>query len=205
MRGMFVVFEGIDGAGTTTQARMLGDRLRCKKDNVVITAEPTTGPVGYLIRLILSGRLGTDFDRRALALLFAADRLDHLTYEILPHLERGDTVISDRYSLSSLAYQSLDAPLDWVLEINRFAIEPDILFFLDVPPDVAYARIRDSRYTKEMFEKYEALVKIANIYNSVLSVPSISTKVVRIDGTISKEEVAEQVWEKFLAYYETRK
>jgi dTMP kinase len=113
MKGHFIVFEGIDGAGTTTQSRLLQETLT--RDNVPIhlTAEPSDGPIGLIIRQILGGRIvvkGMSGLRPprwpTMALLFAADRLDHLESEILPNLADGITVLSDRYVYSSLLYQT---------------------------------------------------------------------------------------------------
>jgi dTMP kinase len=106
-RGRFLVLEGLDGAGTTTQARLLADRLRRGGRRAHLTAEPSGGPVGALLRQVLTRRIGggegEGFDAGALALLFAADRLDHWSAEIDPRLAGGEDVVSDRYALSSLA------------------------------------------------------------------------------------------------------
>jgi len=204
-RGMFIVFEGIDGAGTTTQCGILAKRLDALEPGrgVTITAEPTTRPVGGLIREVLGGRLvsgesrsgdGTSFDRRALALLFAADRLDHVTGEIEPMLDRGDYVISDRYVLSSIAYQGMDAPVEWVSEINRFAPGPDLTFFLDVPADLAWQRIQASRPDREIFETQRTLEKVVDAYREAVRV-SEQKGIISLDGTLSVDEVAARVWD----------
>ena len=109
--GVFVVLEGIDGAGTTTQAQRWAAHLRAQRRLVHVTHEPSGGPVGAQIRLVLTQRISLPVTRRAevMALLFAADRLDHVSSEVEPHLRDGYVVISDRYDLSSLAYQSTSA------------------------------------------------------------------------------------------------
>lgn len=193
-RGIFVALEGIDGSGTTTQATRLRDRIRhlFPKTLVALTAEPSMGPVGMLIRNILRGRL-TPFDRRALALLFAADRLDHVTHEIEPALERGGVVISDRYVLSSFAYQALDAPTEWVAEINRFALRPDITIFLDVAPEVALGRIANARAGRDLFETSEMLERIAAAYREALGREGIGPVEV-LDGTRPRDEVEEGIF-----------
>lgn len=200
-RGLLIVFEGIDGAGTTTQAAALRHRLSARTDPVVVTAEPSTGPVGMLVRSVLRGRvMGRDmwgrvsaFDRRALALLFAADRLDHVACEIEPVLRHGGVVICDRYVLSSLAYQSLDAPRDWVVALNRFAPVPDLTVFLNVPVEVALARIGRTRAGREVFETAETLGRVAEAYREVLASDLVGP-VVMLDGTLTREEVADGVF-----------
>ena len=111
MSGRFIVLEGIDGAGTTTQCARLAARLRAGKAPVRTTREPSDGPVGATIRQILAGRVvgagGRAPGWATMALLFAADRADHIDAEIEPFLSTGGTVISDRYDASSLAYQSV--------------------------------------------------------------------------------------------------
>ena len=202
-RGLFIVLEGIDGAGTTTQCRLLADRLRTARPDreVTITAEPTTRPVGRLIRDVLGGRLvGRDtpqglepFDRRALALLFAADRLDHMAWEVAPGLVAGRVLLSDRYVLSSLAYQGVDAPRDWGAGINSFASRPDITFYLDVSPEVALERIRASRQDRDIFETSDFLERVSSAYQDALALYG-SEGVHVLDGTLSSDEVFRRIW-----------
>src|SRR5512139_742195 len=116
IEGLFIAIEGIDGAGTTTQAKLLFDGLRARGLPVHLTREPSDGPIGVLIRQILTGRVVVPGlqgprapDWATMALLFAADRLDHVEAEIAPNLADGVTVVSDRYDYSSVAYQSVTA------------------------------------------------------------------------------------------------
>jgi len=203
-RGLFIVFEGLDGAGTTTQSHLLAERVREADPDrpVLVTSEPTSGPIGSLIRQVLRERVAAvtafgvrePFDRKALALLFAADRLDHGSCEIGPLLDAGYVVISDRYLLSSLAYQGMDAPIEWVAGINRFARPPDLLVFLDVPAKVAWERIRASRPGHELFETPETLARVAEAYQRALETcPPESLKI--LSGDIPREDVADRVWE----------
>jgi dTMP kinase len=158
-RGAFIVLEGIDGAGTTTQTNALREHFRQTGRKVFFTHEPSDGPVGMLIRLALQGRLvggnyathdeddssaGGDatFDPTALALLFAADRADHLAAQVKPNLDAGRIVVCDRYLLSTLAYQGQTNDDAWLLQINRPAIVPDLTLFLDLPPAEALERMR---------------------------------------------------------------
>ena len=180
-RGPFIVLEGIDGAGTTTQLNALRDHFQRTGRRAFFTHEPSDGPVGMLIRLALQGRLAggryalhdpgdaaqpasADFDRTALALLFAADRADHVATQVRPNLDAGRIVVCDRYLLSTLAYQGQSCDAEWLLEINRPAVTPDLTFFLDVPPSAAEARMRASRWKKEMFETKDEQGAIREAY-----------------------------------------
>ncbi len=170
-KGFFLVLEGIDGSGTTTIGRMLESELKSKGINAHYTFEPTFGPVGSLIKNILSRRVVMNsgdrkelFDQKSVALLFAADRLDHIKNEIEPLLGKGFVVISDRYKYSSYAYQSLFAKESWVYEINRFAIDPDLLLFLDVDIKTGLKRVGIRGNVKEIYEKADLLRKVRKNY-----------------------------------------
>ncbi len=151
MTGRFIVLEGADGVGTTTQMRALAQRLSARGRSVHTTAEPSTGPVGLLIRELLKTRAHDDATKRELALLFAADRLHHHAREIAPRLAAGDDVISDRYVLSSLVYQSLDLPLEWVRALNAHAPAADATLLVTLPVDVALGRL-GARSERDLFE-----------------------------------------------------
>src|SRR5688500_19723673 len=144
MTPIFVVLEGIDGAGTTTQTERLVQHLRSRGRRAQATREPSQGPVGRLLREILLGAhapaSGQPMNGRTMALLFAADRLDHLQREIEPWLADGVDVASDRYLLSSLAYQAEEADRPWVAELARGIRPPDLTLLLDVPVEVAARR-----------------------------------------------------------------
>jgi dTMP kinase len=141
---MFIVLEGIDGSGTTTQLNRLAERLRPQGRSVVATREPSPGPIGLLLRDLLRGTHanpdGSSLDERAMALLFAADRRDHLTREIEPALAGGFDVVSDRYLPSSLAYQAVAADRAWVEQLANGVREPDLTLLLDVEIGVAARR-----------------------------------------------------------------
>jgi len=161
----FIVFEGLDGSGLTTQAHILRERLEKVGYEVYLTKEPTDGLIGSIIRGYLRGEviLNKTFDKVALALLFAADRAIH-TNKIINLLESGVIVISDRYKLSSFAYQSVELDLDWIMEINKNTIDPDITFILDVPPSIALRRIKRSRFHLELYEDIKILEKVRENY-----------------------------------------
>lgn len=198
-RGLFIVLEGLDGAGTTTQAKELVRRLEAKGERAHCTAEPSSGPVGSQIRMMLAGRLtgykGAPWDRRALALLFAADRLDHLACGIEPRLSSGIHVVCDRYVLSSLAYQGLDNPAEWVEEINRYARPPDLTFFLRVKAEIALGR-RQAATTgaRDLFETLPQQQRIEAHYEKDIGSLGELHRVRVVDGTLPIERVSDEIW-----------
>jgi dTMP kinase len=153
----FLVIEGIDGAGTTTQCHRLAQRF-----GLHATREPSDRSVGKLIRSILRGDAGT-VDERAVALLFAADRLDHVEAEIAPML-RTRSVISDRYVMSSIVYQSLRVDRAFVAEINRFAQKPDLTILVDVDPRVAASRRAGRGGPAERYDDDDTQARLAAAY-----------------------------------------
>jgi len=193
----FIVFEGLDGAGTTTQAARLHDHCTRLGASGFLTNEPTSGPIGTFIRRLLTGkengRDGAPYrpDERAMGLLFAADRLAHSS-EINSQLERGATVICDRYLLSSLAYQTLDSTItaDWVIDVNRGCTIPDLTLFIAVPVDVCLARIGARNAETSIYETKTQLESIAANYERMLSIYEKKFgRVVRIDGSGSIDQV----------------
>lgn len=163
--GKFIAFEGIDGSGLTTQAGELRKWFRKQRQRCRLTKEPSEGPIGALIRLVLQGRLRevaqeNDFEHW-LALLFAADRHDHLANVILPTLRRGIHVVTDRYYLSSFAYQGVAIDLTTLHAMNARCRRPDLTIFLDVPVEVCNARIEsdrsDNRWQTDLYDDPEKL------------------------------------------------
>jgi dTMP kinase len=198
-RGRFVVLEGLDGAGTTTQARLLGDALRADGRTVHLTAEPSGGPVGALVRQVLNhriaGRDGAPFDAAALALLFAADRLDHAAVEIAPKLAAGVDVVSDRFTLSSLAYQGLAVgDLPWVEAVNARAPAPDLTVFLRVRSGVGLRRRHAASLDREIFEVAAFQRRVAASYErSIERLRATGQAVAVLDGERPVPEVAAAV------------
>ena len=191
--GRFIVIEGMDGAGTTTQVALLVERLGGHGDSVVATREPTEGPIGRVLRAALRAEPGSP-DIRTLPWLFAADRADHLQRTIEPYLERGSWVVSDRYYHSSLAYQSLTMPLDRVMALNADFRVPDLTVYLDVPVDVALDRIKD-RSEREIYEYREKLELVDARYRQVITVlGKRGDRIVVLDGTHPAREVSELIW-----------
>jgi dTMP kinase len=202
-RGKLIVLEGIDGAGCTTEAIKLKDYIDLKlKLPVHLTKEPTDGPVGGLIRSILAKRVGTPshdgtfqtIEPHSLALLFAADRVDHLEVDIKPKLDGGIVVICDRYYLSSLAYQSLHMDLKWLEAINAKCITPDLTIFVQVPPLVAERRRNRSRWHVELYEETAKLERVAENYLQVIELlQKRGHNIVIIDGNRPPREVQRDI------------
>lgn len=199
-RGRFIVFEGIDGAGTTTQMDRLVAWLRHRGELSHATAEPTTGPIGTMIRQILGGRLvgkpvdgkATGVDPMTVALLFAADRIDHVEAEIEPHLRAGRHVICDRYVLSSLAYQGVEVDLKFVRAINAKAPTPDLTLYIKTGPEVAMQRIATSRPDRDLFETLPFQRKVAHGYDLVVA-SYRDGPIVTLDGEASLDKVTTAV------------
>jgi len=158
-RGFLIVIEGIDGAGKTTHARRLVRWLRKMGIQAHYTFEPTKGVIGRLLeKMALKRKVNVKVE----ALLFAADRIDHLDKIIKPLLEKGSIVISDRYIHSSIAYQSITVgDQEWIEELNKFAEKPDLVILLDVDPEIGLRRIKRRR---ARFEKIEILEKVREKY-----------------------------------------
>lgn len=220
-RGQFIVLEGIDGSGTTTQLAALKAHFERTGRKSIFTAEPSDGPVGMLIRLALQKRLvganfdfqdegdriphgGEGFDLAALALLFAADRADHLATQVHPNLVKGRHVVCDRYLLSTLAYQGLHSSTDWLVEINRPALAPDLTFFLDLPAEAAAERMRRARWRKDLYESEQHQRVIRGRYLELIGrkIPAVGPVVV-LDASRPAEEVSSELMRRVDAFLDT--
>ena len=203
-RGLFIVLEGPDGAGISTQTALLHSALVQRGLRAVATKEPTGGPIGAVIRQALSHRLdyppnepvGDD----VMALLYAADRLDHLRADIVPRIDKGTHVVCDRYRLSSYAYQGLTLGQEWVRTLNSRSIAPDLTFFIDVPPEVSQQRIASRGGYIELYEREERLRPIyANYLSLVEEAKALGERVVVVDGKQGISEVAQTLLQGTLA------
>jgi len=200
--GKFIVLEGLDGAGTTTQTRLLADLLR--EHNILqvwTTREPSEGPIGAQIRAALTRRLSVP--KNVLTALFAADRLDHLYSQegVLERLKKGQWVIMDRYYHSSFAYQALDMTHEekvWLNTLHQPCIQPDITFFVDVHADTSMTRITVKRgFHYEMFEKLDQLVQIREQYFKAVDGLRRTGEVIHvISGEQTIEDVTKNIWER---------
>jgi len=184
--GIFIVVEGLDGSGKTTQAKVLASRLR-RNHKALYTAEPSRGKVGIFIRnRILYGekRPSTIVE----ALLFAADRVEHVQNEVQPALEEGQIVVSDRYLYSSLAYQgSAGLSIQWIESINQHALKPDLALFIDVDPEEVFHRLKRR---KSVMENLETQRRVREIYLKFVEKGDL----VRIDGDQTKSQVADEIY-----------
>jgi dTMP kinase len=193
-----IVIEGLDGAGTTTQVRMLHARLS-RTHSVYVTYEPSEGPVGLLIRAALEHRVRVD--DATLAALFAADRMDHLYHTtgqggIAAHLARGDHVLTDRYHLSSLAYQGMTLDWNWIWDMHARCIRPDLTLFVDVPVAVCLERIARGRGEHfDLFENQGALTRARESYlGSIERLRERGESIAVVDGDADPEEVHARIW-----------
>ncbi len=188
MTGAFVVIEGLDGAGTTTQCAAIAKDLRAHGREVLTTREPSDGPIGKLIRQALTRQLGLSTKKQpltptTLALLFAADRVDHVAREIEPALARGATVLSDRYLLSSLAYQGSQLPIGWVAKINQGALVPDLTLFLQIDPALGAKRRAARGGKRELYETQAIQRRTARQYLAAIALRRrAGEKIVILDG-----------------------
>jgi dTMP kinase len=172
----------LDGCGKTTQAKLLVRRLERNYD-AVYTAEPSSGKIGKFIK-----KHCLHSDKRSSgvveALLFAADRFEHVENTILPALKKGEIVVSDRYVYSSLAYQGATGlDIEWIEKINEHAMRPDLAIVIDVEPGTAVQRLKPK---KSVMENLETQRKVREVYLKFIG----RGELVRVDGNKSKREVA---------------
>ena len=200
MRGRFFALEGIDGSGKSTQLPLLARRLEALGRPCVQTREPTGGPMGTLLRQVLTGQV--DCDSRVVAPLFVADRLDHLLRKgdgLLALVEGGSDVLCDRYYFSSYAYQSVDLPLEWVIGANRPCadlLRPDATLFLDVDPELALERIARGRDHTELFETRERLTRTREQYFRAFEAEKDRERILILPGDLPPEELSRAIWDR---------
>jgi dTMP kinase len=189
----FIVIEGLDGSGTTTQLKRVVELFDKKSIATHATFEPTSSALGTLVRQVLRKDVVTT--PLALALLFAADREDHLHHPITgihQRLLNGEIVISDRYFFSSLAYQSVDCGFEKVLSLNQFPY-PQYIFFIDTPIDDCLFRIDERKEDKEIFEHREFLTEVKQNYEKIFSELPEGVNFFLIDGTKTREEITQTI------------
>ncbi len=195
----FIVLEGIDGSGTTTQARLLSQRLNQAGCQVHVTCEPTDEPIGRVIRTILRGSYPAHND--TLAYLFAADRHDHLYHPqkgVLHHLNNGSWVVCDRYLFSSLAYQSLSCGMELVSQLNNNFPLPGITFFLDLSHEVSMKRLEGRDTQREVFEHAEFQQQVSQRYREVFEQYRDRTLVHTLDAALPQQLLHEEIWKHVL-------
>ena len=184
--GFFMCVEGLDGCGKTTQTKILVRELKKMGYEAIYTAEPSHGKIGRFIkRYCLHG--GKRVSSIVEALLFAADRYEHVENEIAPALKMGKIVVSDRYVYSSLAYQgAAGLSLDWIRKINQHALTPDLAIYIDVEPEIVVKRLKPK---KSVMENLETQRKVREVYMHFVE----SGELVRVNGNKPIEEVAKEI------------
>jgi len=196
-KGFFICVEGLDGCGKTTQTKLLVRKLRKMGWDAVYTAEPSRGKIGQFIKkYCLHG------EKRTFpiveALLFVADRFEHVEREVIPALNEGKIVVSDRYVYSSLAYQGATGlDLKWIEMINEHAIRPDLAIFVDVEPEAVIKRLKPK---KSVMENLETQRKVREVYVKFVE----KGELVRIDGNKYTKEVADDILKVVLRFLEKR-
>ena len=184
---LFIVLEGIDGSGKTTQTFMLEHRLRRMGRKVYATREPTDGIIGGIIRAALTTKLR--ISHRTLQILFAADRSEHVK-EIGDRLRAGYDVICDRYFFSSIAYGMVDLDMDWLIKMNSVFPTPDVTILLDLPADIALRRLGD-RYSKTFFERRKLLEEVRDNF---LTLKDRYPNFHIVDASREPEEIHEDIF-----------
>ena len=195
----FIAVEGLDGSGGTTQIGLLRAAFEARGEPVLTTREPSDRPVGKLIREHLRRSWQDCLGDSVFPYLFAADRRDHLDCVVQPALQRGESVLSDRYALSSFAYQAEAHGLDRVMRLNQDFRAPDLTIMLDLPPEVCLERILARGLPRDRFEALEQLQTIQAGYEA--AIVSVSQgwnggpawRIVRVDAGGSPEEIAAKV------------
>lgn len=206
MLGKFIVFEGIDGSGTSTQSELLKDFLLDNGISAVTTCEPSSGPIGNMIREGFKKRLSFVSDEKLfdeqMAYLFAADRHDHLYNEvdgIYALNNKGITTISTRYFFSSLVYHvSNDEEYSFVKKLNEKFPLPDLTIYIDNPVEISLQRI-SLRAHRDAYENKEKLEKVKLNYKRVFE--EYSENLLAIDGSMSINEIHDEIKKKVVNLY----
>lgn len=195
---LFIVFEGIDGSGKSTQIERLENRLAAMGICVYKTFEPTRGPIGSLLRRILAGE--TEVGPHAVAHLFAADRTEHIVnkeYGIKKKIDEGTVVLCDRYYFSSFAYHARKMDMERVIDLNAYNMEllkPTMNIFIDVDPAVSFKRLEKCRPQLELFEKETIMKEVRDLYFKSFDLLKDHETVITVDGGQDEAAVENEVW-----------
>lgn len=195
-KGLFIVFEGIDGAGKTTQIELLAKKIEESGGKVHTTAEPSNFESGKALRRALSG--AEPKSECEMATMFVLDRIVH-NGEINEHLAKGETVISDRYYYSSLAYQGRATDYTWVRNMNIGCPDirtPDVCIYLDLTPEQSLQRISKGRESVEIYENLETLSGVRAAFHSVIDdLKREGERIFKVDASRSLEEISNEIFE----------
>ena len=198
-KGKLIVFEGLDGSGKSTQARILAEKLAKQDIKCFLTKEPSEGDIGKLIKETLIHK--RTYDKKVLSSLFVADRLDHILnqeYGFLRKLNAGNTVICDRYYFSNYAYDSIHVPLEWLIHANSLSAsiaKPELNIFIDTDPVVCMKRIEARQNKTELYEKLDTLVQVRENFYGVFRLLVDTENIFVVDGNRNVEEISDEIWE----------
>lgn len=198
-RPLFIVIEGVDGSGKTTQIELLKKRFKEQQLKIMDTHEPSDGPVGMLIRNVMKERIQTD--PSTVAALFVADRLDHINNPVngmKKRMEEGYNIICSRYYFSNYAFQSEYVPIDWLVSCNSLCkeyLQPDLVFYLSVDPETCSKRIAAGRVDIEIYETLEKITRTHQEFLEVFDQYGKDENIHIIDGNRSIEETGRQIWD----------
>jgi len=202
-KACFISFEGIDGSGKSTQAKLLLDRLIKNGKQGILVREPGGTPISEEIRQVLLTKVNRQMVARTEALLMTASRSQLTKEVILPNLEQNRWIIADRYADSTLAYQGggRELNLDWLLDLNKFAtyeLEPNVTFFIDILPKEA---LRRKKYTEDRIEA-EGIAFQKQVRQTYLELAKqFSDRIIVIDGHMSKEKIQNNIWDEIKRRY----
>jgi len=187
--GFFIDIEGLDGAGASTQIKLVKEALRGEKIKAYTTKEPTDNLIGGLIRGTLTGVY--QLPSWALQLLFVADRGHHLKREIMPILKNGHVLLTDRFGWSTVAFGGLNSDRRWLLDLHRYCLFPDISFFLKVSVKTCLKRLKMDRFDFELFEKKDQLEKVWLNYKWLAK--KFSQEIIVIEGEKKPRKVRDEI------------
>lgn len=192
-KGVFIAFEGLDGSGKTTQLNLLHNRLLARKIKCQQEREPSDGLLGLIARGAIKKKIS--LSAQTMALLFAADRYEHVLNDIKPYLDKGVHVLTDRYILSSFAYQGMTSSFDELYTYNKHAIEllmPDLTIYIDADPKRCLRRMGISRIGKELYDREGIAVK-ENFYTAMEKLRDMSTFFI-VNGDQDPAIVSDEIW-----------
>lgn len=205
--GLLIVVEGLDASGISEQVTRLNEAIKESGARSAKVKQPSEGPLGALLRLVLQRRLtysrseddepARPIEPNTLALFYAADRLDHLANDIEPRLAQGVHIVCDRYVLSNLAYQGLDVERDWLRHVNDKARHADITFFISVPVEKSVDKISERQrhgYSKELYEDQHKLARVDQNFRELIEEEQAAGRRIEVvDGTQGADAMHEQM------------
>ena len=196
-KNYFITFEGIDGSGKSTQAKLLIDRLSSLNVENLFLREPGGTTISEEIRTVLLNNRKDEMSSRTEALLMCASRAQLTKDIIIPEMKAGKWIIADRFADSTLAYQGggRGIDLDWLIRLNAFAtygIEPDLTFYIDIDPEVGFQRRRDLAFDRIENAGVEFQRDIRKKYLEIVN--NFSDRIVKVDGNLSVEDISKFIW-----------